>query len=125
MSDTSEFAKKPKAYPLDWSSVDEELGRLKGFLDDVPTTKEEAVMELIKVKAAWDEFSNKCLSKLQEKVNEGVRGWNDKLFIDGLKRSITGHFLKAMHHGDTDDWIDVANLAMFLWHQGNKEVRGE
>ena len=122
MSDTSEFGKEPKAYGLDESSVDEELGRLKGFLDDVPTTKEEPVTELKKVMAAWDEFASECLSKLQEKANGGARGWDDKRFLPYIRRSTTAHFLKAMHHGCADDWIDVANLAMFLWYQ---QRRGE
>lgn len=58
-------------------------------------------------------FRDVMLKRLIEKYEDDRKGWNNKrdmgCFNGGLKERIIKNALE-------EDWIDVANLAMFAWN---------
>lgn len=52
-------------------------------------------------------FIRSCEIRLAEKQSAGWKGWNT-LSVSTLKK-------RLLHNVEQGDWIDVANLAMFLW----------
>jgi len=60
-----------------------------------------------------EKFRDAMLKRLIEKFNCGWEGWNNgkemKRFSGGFKERIISNALE-------EDWVDVANLAMFAWN---------
>ena len=68
--------------------------------------------ELLDLIEAVDNFSYDMIEKLRQKAEEGKRGWNDPNWdIEDIKQQL-------IEHAEKEDFIDVANFAMFAWcHQ--------
>lgn len=80
-------------------------------------TKEVSPQEdVTKVQRTLKRFSEKQLSKLIEKSNKGYRGWDNLK----LKEYWLNEMNKAVKSAITkDDFVDVANLAMFCSQHTN------
>lgn len=63
-----------------------------------------------------DVFAGYMRDKIHEKRRKGFTGWNHDKMINLMTESIEAHVKKAKL--DPFQWIDVANLAMFLWNIG-------
>jgi len=61
----------------------------------------------MKLFTAFGMFMRAAEQRLADKQHAGWRGW-DKISIRTLKT-------RLLHNVETEDWVDVANLAMFLW----------
>ena len=57
---------------------------------------------------------NVMYGKLIQKLNEGYHGWDDPTSKEGLIRILKKNMERS-------DWVDVANIAMFLWNLEQKE----
>lgn len=64
-------------------------------------------------------FSEAMFAKIVSKMQQGYSGWDkkDPIMIELLKNRLADN----VNHGD---WIDVANVSMFLWNmQHNRTSR--
>lgn len=61
-----------------------------------------------------DQFADAMKAKLAEKQGQGYTGWDDP-------KSISEHYLYSLLNANLreGDLIDVANLAMIIWHRNN------
>lgn len=62
--------------------------------------------ELIEVAV---EFNAEMLKKILAKERAGYQGWENPQMAEYLRRQLVEHTEKG-------DYVDVANIAMFLWH---------
>jgi hypothetical protein len=63
--------------------------------------------DAMKLFTAFGMFMSMAELRLADKQHAGWRGW-DKIAPVKLKA-------RLLHNIETEDWVDVANLAMFLW----------
>ena len=70
-------------------------------------SKEKTVAEKLALADALNEFKDKMLDELIDKVSRGYVGWDDEFNANYMKEQISNHLAKG-------DWVSVANLAMFL-----------
>lgn len=57
-------------------------------------------------------FQSKMEHRLSEKQTDGWTGWNT-ISVNVLKK-------RLIDNANRGDWVDVANLAMFLWYRQHK-----
>lgn len=62
------------------------------------------------------EFKQAMLERLLQKLAEGYRGWD-------APDAVVRHDLRArlLDNVKAGDWVDVANIAMFIWHAERKK----
>ncbi len=66
------------------------------------------------LRSAVRKFSEAMQDKLLSKEKAGWYGWDESRFSRSLKKRLPKHVDKLIA-GDTQQAIDVANIAMFLW----------
>lgn len=71
------------------------------------------------LEALVESFSREMLSKLKVQHNRGKRGWQGNFPKRDLELMLADNILRALR-GNTRRWIDVANIAAFLWYRGQK-----
>lgn len=71
--------------------------------------------ELQHLLSCVDGFTKVMKLKLEEKLAQGYRGWNDVEFLPVLKQKLLEHAAK-LYSGDGHQAADLANLAMFLFY---------
>lgn len=75
------------------------------------------------LQALANDFGARMKEKLIDKYEQGYTGWDCINIVPGLESALQEHVKRALA-GDYMQWIDVANLAAFLWwHGGNKARR--
>ena len=73
--------------------------------------------EYVLLHIACTQFAARMESKLVNKLLQGRSGWNDPDWpIESIKQQMIEHIEKG-------DFVDVANFAMFAWHQQLEHVR--
>ena len=79
-------------------------------------------LELSALNKAVDDFSKAMKEKLAEKAAEGWHGWN----VNGYSSIISAKLLHKANlvEYDRKQAVDVANLAMMLWHQDKSSNDG-
>lgn len=61
-------------------------------------------------------------AKLAAKAGAGWRGWDDPKYRNVIGEKLKDHVSRLLD--GQPQAVDVANLAMFLWWQRNKEILG-
>jgi len=69
--------------------------------------------ETQRLQAAVNDFSKEMKRKLLQKKDRGFEGWDCINSENGQLKLMT-HFVRAIK--DPEQWVDVANFAMFLWY---------
>ena len=64
---------------------------------------------------AVDLFVSAMRAKLAGKATQGWRGWDDPAFAEVIREKLFEH-VERLRNGEGQE-IDIANLAMMLWHQ--------
>lgn len=86
----------------------------------------ETIVEAAELLAHVTAFADEMLAKLLTKAGEGVRGWDDRMTVESLWcwRQLQDR-VAALGRGEHQE-IDIANLAMFIWHyKQHAEVDGK
>ena len=65
-----------------------------------------------KLKSTVRNFSAEMEKKVLAKLDEGYSGWDDFHYKEYLMKELLRHSMKG-------DYVDVANIAMFLWNLEN------
>lgn len=68
-----------------------------------------------------DSFALAMKQKLSVKAAEGFYGWDDPLYKDIIEQKLYKHVERQRSGGH--QLIDIANLAMMLWHFEQKEAK--
>lgn len=74
-----------------------------------------SVKEQNKVIECMGNFSAEMLKKILKKMKEGYCGWDNENHAAYMQNQLTLHAKKC-------DYIDVANIAMFLWSLEQKGI---
>jgi len=72
--------------------------------------------ELVTLAQTTQQFAAKMFYKLASKAEDGWTGWDDAECRAFIEAKLQARVVRLLE-GDTSQAIDVANLAMFLWHQ--------
>ena len=72
---------------------------------------------------AVDDFAVEMKRKLMLKMSAGLTGWDGEWFIEGgrCERNLFER-VHRLAHGEPQE-IDIANLAMFLWHHRRQQEK--
>jgi hypothetical protein len=68
-------------------------------------------IEILRLTELVDEFASSMKSKLVQKAREGWCGWDKSENLESIRERLSDH----VKRGDLQ-MIDVANLAMMVWH---------
>ena len=79
------------------------------FISD--EAKQKAQLEAIG--ALMNSFTDAMFHKLTDKVISGYKGWDNPNILETLKSKLADNI-------NDQDWVDVANIAMFLWNLKQK-----
>lgn len=63
-----------------------------------------------------DAFAERMKEKVLDKLAEGFSGWSQKSYRKTLESDLVEHAFRGIR-GESDQWLDVANLAAFLDYQ--------
>jgi len=63
-----------------------------------------------------DQFSKAMKDKFKKKYLEGKGGWDNTEWKGFIQSELRRHITKATLEGDTNQYIDIANLAAMLWN---------
>ena len=73
-------------------------------------------MTILKLQNAMNSFRYKCFKKLLDKEGQGYTGWDNASAISN--KELTEKLKENIH---SEDWVDVANLAMILNYRQSHE----
>ena len=71
--------------------------------------------ETQRLQTAVNDFAKEMKVKLLRKKAQGFEGW-DFIGSENAQLKLMKHFVRAIR--DPEQWVDVANFAMFLWYRG-------